>query len=276
MADASKQILIAPDKKNYSLSKIDSDIKEIYLYYDFDSSDKNETQGTYNFKFYFNKGFPGGNVTITNLNTNEVINLHGYSYESGKFKMPLNDIKITLEYQINNETKTISKIFYLDKSFNFIDEIYPSNYLLTRLKSTIFNGYLRLAYNKNIMDFDAHMIYSDDTSHSGNLACYKYKDFDMKAYKPKIKDFGVEKFKYNSPNLGVLIMSKCKIQKQETYNLNSKTLLYPTKDYYDLFFYFKEVCDDLKKKFNLNDNTIRIQYKNPYNDFNSLIVEFNY
>jgi hypothetical protein len=250
---------------------VDSDYKDIFLKFNYKTSEYTETEGKYSFIIYFSNGFPGGDITFKNLSTGEIIEFKSYNNNSGVFSYPLDDIKVTFTYYINGQSYTISKTFLFKNALNFTNQMFRTNFLEKNLKPIIYNNYLKIAYNKNVSDFDAHIYYNDDMEHDLNVGCYSYQDLDINSFNPKTKDFTVFKMKYNDVRLVALGNSKC-LSRLWKINVKNGTVKNP-KIYYDLFFFYKKLREDFKNK-NINPYPFRIHYTNPIVQYNSLIVDY--
>ena len=250
---------------------IDSDYKDIFLKFNFASNEFQETSGKYSFYIYFSKGFPGGDIQIKNLSTGDILEIKGYNNSSGVFTYDLDDIEFTFTYYINGEVKTISKTFYFKNALNFTQYLYKNEFIVDSLKPILYNGYLKIAYNKNVSDFDAHIYFNDDQEHDLNVACYSYQDFNIKSYNQDIKDFTIFDMKYNDNRLGVLIKTGCF---SRLWNINTKAASVDNpKIYYDLFFFYKKLRKDFIDK-GINPYPFRLHYTNSLVQYNSLIVDF--
>ena len=250
---------------------VDSDYKDIFLKFNFKSNNFQETKGKYSFYIFFKKGFPGGDIQIKNLSTGDILEIKGYNNSSGVFTYDLDDIEFTFTYYINGESKTISKIFYFKNALNFTNYLYKNEFIIEELKPIIYNGYLKIAYNKNVSDFDAHIYFNDDKTHDSNIACYSYQDFDIYSYNPDIQDFTIFKMKYEDCRLGVLIKTGCF---SKLWNITTKAArIQNSKIFYDLFFFYKKLREDFKNK-GINPYPFRLHYTNPIIQYNSLIVDY--
>ena len=248
----------------------DSDLKNIFLKYVFDSNDFMEKKGKFYFIIYFSNGFPGGNIEIKNSSTGEVLNLYGYNNNSGIFEFDLDDIEFTLKYYINNEEKILTKKFFFKNSLNFNNSIFRNDFITKELKPLIYDGYLKIAYNKSVKDFDAHIYFNDDNINDLNVACYSYDKFDINSYDQKNKDF-IFKMKYNDNRLGLLINVYC-----NTLAWRGKTkaaTINNPKIYYDLFFFYKKLRENFIQNKSY-DGPFRLHYINPIIQYNSLIIDY--
>jgi len=251
---------------------IDSQIKHIFCKFNYASNKFDEQDGKYSFQIYFNNGFPGGDIKITSLTTNDTLDIKGYNVDSGVFEFPLDDILFEFTPYLDG-SQTISKKFFFKNALNFTNQLFNPKFITDDLKDIIFNGYLKIAYNKSVSDFDAHIYFNDDKTHDLIVGCYSYKDFDQVYYEPKIKDFTIFKMAYNSPKLGILRIDECECR---LWNIKSKSQMIPTdKIYYDLFFFYFNLLKNFSDK-GYSNNPFRIMYENPIIQTNSLIIDFYY
>jgi len=257
-------------KKIPSPVSTDSQIKHIFCKFNYNSKDFTEQNGKYSFQIYFNNGFPGGDIKITSLTTGETLDIKGYNVDSGVFEFPLDDILFEFTPYLDN-SQVLSKKFFFKNALNFTNQIFNSKFITNILQNIIFDGYLKIAYNKSVSDFDAHIYFNDDQQHDLVVGCYSYQDLDQNYYNPEIKDFTIFKMTYNSPKLGILKIDQCECK---LWNIKTKSEIIPIdKIYYDLFFYYFNLQKDFKEK-GINNNPFRIMYENPIIQTNSLIIDF--
>jgi hypothetical protein len=251
---------------------IDSDYKDIFVKFNYDSNDYQETKGKYSFFNYFSNGFSGGDIVIKNLDNGEILEINGYNNKSGIFRYKLADIEFSFKYYINNEVKIISKKFYFKNALNFSNQSFESKFITDKIKPILYNGYLKIAYNKSVSDFDAHIYYCDDQEHDLNVGCYCYKDLDINTYNPRYNDFTVYKLNYNDPKLGLIVKTDCVSMLWPNVTCKAALINNP-KIFYELFFKYKKLRESFKQK-GINPYPFRLHYENPIIKMNSLIIDY--
>lgn len=248
--------------------------KDIFLKFIYDSDKLFETKGKYSFYIFFPDTFPGGTIEFKNLSTGEIQTIHGYNNPSGIIHADLDDIEFTFTYEINGSSQTIKKIFYFKNALNFNNQLFRKDLITDKLHDIIFEGYLKIAHNLNIPNFDAHLYYEDDKTHSINLGCHTFQDFDFKEYDYSI-DYAKNQMTYDSKILALLTYKNCELK---LWNYIGKcTILNLPKIYYELFFFFKKLKTKIEKTYNKTydeNNPFRLHYINPIIEVNSLIIDF--